>query len=263
MHEAVLCSDFASKQLKPLLERIQPLLAKLPAQAVAGLAAQLAARAAAVWGGAEAAAEELGQLAELAEFVEEQQREEEQQEQQCAAAGAEPGEEAAAAGDVADGGKQGKNKRDRFHSSQSRKAALLQLATQPAAGKGSKRKSGGASAAAAAQRAKERAPGARLSAWLAPALRALMGTPPTKLHGERSGGGCCFCWHGWCLHSSVAGWLAAANATACLCACLPPYSAGAVVFTCRDASSLDCLTAEPRSVSSSSSCCCWGQVVRD
>jgi hypothetical protein len=222
----VLCSKFASRQLKPLLERIQPLLAKLPAQAVAGLAVQLAARAGVVWGGAEAAAEELGQLAAMGESAEveqqQQQVEQQRQEQQDAsAAGAEQEQEAAVAGDAADDSKQGKTKRDLFHSSQSRKAALLQLATQPAAGKGAKRRSGAAAAAAAAQRAKERAPGARLAAWLAPALRALMATPPTKLPGECFGGGCCWCWHGWCWHSSVAGWLAAADASACLCACRP------------------------------------------
>lgn len=73
---------------------------------------------------------------------------------------------------------QPRSKRDRFHSKEARRAALMARPTQAsAAAKGS-------AAAVAEQRAKEEAaPGARLAAWLLAAVGDATATPPTKLPG--------------------------------------------------------------------------------
>lgn len=117
----------------------------------------------------------------------EQPQQAQQQDEAPAAAAAAPVEAAgpsdttapaAAAAAPAGAQAQPRSKRDRFHSKEARRAALMARPTQAsAAAKGS-------AAAVAEQRAKEEAaPGARLAAWLLAAVGDATATPPTKLSG--------------------------------------------------------------------------------
>lgn len=280
--ELALGQSFARDELPDMLARLQPRLRQLSAAEVARLAEQLQQCAGAVWCGAEAAADELasltalaagqgsadgdGQQAQQAEQAEQQQQEERQRAGACALPPAAPAAPQAAA-DVQQPRQGRKRERDVFHSTASRNAALLAKATQQAAARG-----GRAGAAAAAPDARA-TPGARLAGWLAGTLRALLGTLPSKLPGalragamllplgaEGTGRGAGRPWHAW-RASAPACPVVALLATAVVAfprrarrqllpgmpACDGP-PAGSVVFTCRDAAALDCLSAEPRAV---------------
>lgn len=177
-----------------MLGRLQPRLRQLSAADVAALERQLEQRAAAVWCGQEAAADELASLAALAadqgglegnqqqgqqEAQQQQQREQqrEQEERQLADASAAQAVPEAEAPAQQPTQKTKKKKKDVFHSKESRNAALLQRANEQAGAKGS-----GAGPAAAATKAAA-TPGAQLAGWLADALHSLLSTPPTKLPG--------------------------------------------------------------------------------
>lgn len=195
--ELALGQGFADIELKEMLGRLQPRLRQLSADDAAGLSAQLQQRAAAVWCGEEAAADELASLAALAASAggaggsdqqarqqgqqgEQQQAQQgEHEERQQVGAAAAPA--AAQAEAEAPQPKQAKRKRDVFYSRDSRKAALVQKSSEQAAAKGSRAGAAGGAAAAAAT------PGAQLAGWLADALHALLSTPPTKLPGARLG----------------------------------------------------------------------------
>eukprot|EP00887_Chlorella_sp_A99_P005249 scaffold1.g5249.t1 len=187
-YREVLCDALAAGYMqlggegRRLLADLESRLQRLPAEAARQLAARLAELAGKVWRGAHAAARELGELQRLEEEMpasaqpdatdgdgqqEQVQQTEDQQWQEDGQAG--PSEAAA---------EQSKRKRERYHSKGSRNAALLAKATAAST------KRGGTAAAAAAQRAAAAAtPGARLAAFLAPALQAMLATPPTKLPG--------------------------------------------------------------------------------
>lgn len=230
------------------------------------LAAALRQRAEQVWGGAEAAAEQLADLAAVEAGAEEDGQEAEgsgQQAQQHAQQQAQQAEqEDEEEEQAAEAPAAKKQKHEVYHSKGSRKAALLAKAAAQTA-----KKQGGAKAAAAAKARQAAAPGARLASWLVPALRTLLAEPPTKLPGgcySRAGQAlralcqpvcrtCCSCaprhvggggapLHCCCLLSLLSASVSNLHR-------LGPASAGAAVFTCKDTAALDCLTAEPRAVS--------------
>lgn len=209
--EEAMRQGFADGQLKQLLGKMEPLLRKLPPPAVQQLASQLQTCAEGVFGGVDAVAEHLEQLApftscplaaagDSGEGKEEKEKEQMDEEEKAAPA-AVPAAAAAAAQDGSGAAKK-RQKHQQHRSAQGRKAALLEKVAQQNSNAAAKGK--GSAAAAAAERARAAAaPAARFASWLTAALRDLLAAVPTKLP-------------------------------------------GAAVFTCRDAGSLDCLTAEPR-----------------
>ncbi len=180
--EEALRPGFAGEPLKQLLGQIEKVLrrdGKHSAGAVRQLAAALRQRAEQVWGGAEAAAEQLADLAAVEAGAAEDGREgDDQQAQQHAQQQAQQAEQEDEEEQAAEAPATKKQKRDVYHSKVSRKAALLAKAVAQTA-----KKQGGAKAAAAAKARQAAAPGDRLAAWLAPALRTLLAEPPTKLPG--------------------------------------------------------------------------------
>jgi chemotaxis protein histidine kinase CheA len=185
--EEALRPSFAGAPLKTLLAQLERELKKKDkgsAEAVSQLAAALQQRAAQVWGGAEAAAEQLAELA-AAEAGEEEEEEEDVEEeedgQEAEGSGQQQGQQArqeeqqAQEQEAAEAPTGKKQKRDVFHSKTSRKLALLANTAKKAAKK--------ASSTAAAAATKAAAPGAWLAAWLGSALRTLLAEPPTKLPG--------------------------------------------------------------------------------
>lgn len=181
--EEALRPSFAAGPLEQLLAQVDKELrrdGKLSAEAVGQLAAALRQRAACVWGGTEAAAEQLAGLAAVEagqeEAAEEQDAEGSGQQQQAQQEQAE--EQQSAEEQAAEAPAAKKQKRDVFHSKHSRKQALLSKAAEK-----SSKKCSSAAAAAAAKGKQAAAPGARLAAWLSPAVRALLAEPPTKLPG--------------------------------------------------------------------------------
>lgn len=236
--EEALRPGFAGKLLRELLGQIEKELQRKECrvaspEAVSQLAAALRQRAEQVWGGAAAAGEQLEELAALEAGGEEQeeedrgqegrgqgaqQQEQQQQAQQQAEQQAEQAEQQPA---EAPAGK--KQKRDVYHSKQARKEALLAKAAAQTAKKAS-------SSAAAAGKARQASPGARLAAWLVPALRTLLAEPPTKLPGA--------CWgrvqevliacSGLAVHSAAAVGPCAPTWELCCCCCVHAAAAAAM-----------------------------------
>jgi hypothetical protein len=192
---------FADGQLKQLLGKMEPLLRKLPPPAVQQLASQLQTCAEGVFGGVDAVAEHLEQLApftscplaaagDSGEGKEEKEKEQMDEEEKAAPA-AVPAAAAAAAQDGSGAAKK-RQKHQQHRSAQGRKAALLEKVAQQNSNAAAKGK--GSAAAAAAERARAAAaPAARFASWLTAALRDLLAAVPTKLPGEPAAASRCSC----------------------------------------------------------------------